>query len=47
MLSRAFFDRELPIVVFVKNGAEFLTLTSDVSLPGIREGLQALQTASC
>jgi thioredoxin 1 len=47
MLSRALSNTELPIVVFVKNGTDFLTLTSDVSLPGHREGLQAPLTASC
>ncbi|RDH26438.1 hypothetical protein BDQ94DRAFT_176375 [Aspergillus welwitschiae] len=46
MLSRALSITELPIVVFVKNGTKFLTLTADVSLPSIREGLQALQMAS-
>ncbi|KAH3514102.1 hypothetical protein KXV55_001438 [Aspergillus fumigatus] len=47
MLSRALSNRELPIVVFVKNGTDFLSLTSDVSLSSIREGLQALQTEYC
>jgi thioredoxin 1 len=47
MLSRALSNTELPIVVFVKNGAELLTLNSDISIPRIREGLQALQMASC
>jgi thioredoxin 1 len=46
MLSTALSNEELPIVVFVKNGTDFLTLTSDVSLPTIREGLRALQTAT-
>jgi thioredoxin 1 len=46
MLSRALSSTELPIVVFVKNGTDFLTLTSDVSLPRIRDGLQVLQLAS-
>jgi thioredoxin 1 len=46
MLSKALSSTELPIVVFVKNGADFLTLTSDISLRSIREGLQALHTAS-
>jgi thioredoxin 1 len=46
MLSRALFNKELPIVVFFINGAEFLTLDSDISLPSIREGLQALHMAS-
>ncbi|KAH1485480.1 hypothetical protein KXX06_004558 [Aspergillus fumigatus] len=47
MLSKALSNAELPIVVFVKNGTDILTLTSDVSRSSIREGLQALQTASC
>lgn len=47
MLSRALSNTELPIVVFMKNGTDILTLTSDVSRSSIREGLQALQTASC
>jgi thioredoxin 1 len=46
MLSRALSNTELPIVVFVKNGRDYLTLTSDLSLASIREGLQALQAAS-
>jgi thioredoxin 1 len=47
MLSRALSNTKLPIVVFIKNSRDFLSLTSDVSLPRIREGLQALQTAYC
>jgi thioredoxin 1 len=47
MLCRALSNTRLPIVVFVKNGADFLTLTSDISLPSVREGLQALQRGSC
>jgi thioredoxin 1 len=46
MLSRALSNTEMPIVVFVKNGRDILTLDSDVSLPSIWEGLQALQMAS-
>jgi thioredoxin 1 len=46
MLSRALSSTELPIVVFVKNGTDVLTLASDVSLSRIREGLQVLQMAS-
>jgi thioredoxin 1 len=46
MLSSALINTKLPVIVFVKNGAELLTLDSDVSLPSIREGLQALQMAS-
>lgn len=46
MLSRALSNRGLPIVAFVKNGRDVLTLASDVSIPRIRDGLQALQTAS-
>jgi thioredoxin 1 len=46
MLSTALSNKELPIVVVVKNGRDFLTLTSDVSLPSIRESLRALQTAT-
>jgi hypothetical protein len=46
MLSRTLSNTELPIVVFAKNGREYLTLTSDISLPSIQEGLQALQAAS-
>ncbi|KAK9646511.1 thioredoxin trx1 [Aspergillus fumigatus] len=45
-LSRALPNRGLPIVAFVKNGRDVLTLASDVSIPRIREGLQALQTSS-
>jgi thioredoxin-like negative regulator of GroEL len=45
MLSRALANTELPVVVFVKNGAEVLTLHSDITLSSIREGLQALQRA--
>ncbi|GIJ85586.1 hypothetical protein Asppvi_004445 [Aspergillus pseudoviridinutans] len=47
MLSRALSNTELPIVVFVENGKDVLTLTSDVSRSRIREGLQILQTVSC
>ncbi|KAB8079294.1 hypothetical protein BDV29DRAFT_151897 [Aspergillus leporis] len=46
MLSRALSNTEMPIVVFAKNGRDILTLDSDVSLPSIWEGLQALQMAS-
>jgi thioredoxin 1 len=46
MLSRALSKTELPIVVFVKNGRDILSLDSDVSLQSIRHGLQALQKAS-
>jgi thioredoxin 1 len=46
MLSRALSNTELPVVVFIKNGTDFLTLTTDISLPSILEGLQALQMAS-
>lgn len=45
MLSRALANTELTVVAFVKNSADILTLDSDVSLPSIREGLQALQRA--
>ncbi|KAF4175367.1 hypothetical protein CNMCM8927_000226 [Aspergillus lentulus] len=47
MLSTALSNTELPIVVFVNNGRDILTLTSDVSRSSVREGLQALKTASC
>jgi thioredoxin 1 len=47
MLSRALSNTELPIVVFVNNGRDILTLPSDVSRSSVREGLQALKTASC
>jgi thioredoxin 1 len=46
MLSRALSNTELPIVVFVNNGRDILTLDSDVSLPRIRDGLLALQRAA-
>jgi hypothetical protein len=46
MLHRAYISKELPAIVFVKNGADFLTLDEDVSLPNIRKGLQVLQVAS-
>ncbi|KAF4218599.1 hypothetical protein CNMCM5878_006703 [Aspergillus fumigatiaffinis] len=46
VLSRALSNTGLPVAVFVKNGRDILTLDSDVSLPSIREGLQALQKAS-
>jgi thioredoxin 1 len=46
ILSRALSNTELPIVVFVKNGTEVLTLASDVSLSRILQGLQMLQMAS-
>ena len=46
MLSSALLNTKLPFIVFVKNGADLLTLGSDVSLPSIREGVQALQMAS-
>jgi thioredoxin 1 len=44
--SSAVFNTKLPVIVFVKNGANLMTLDSDVSLSNIREGLQALQMAS-
>jgi thioredoxin 1 len=46
MLHRAYTSKELPAIVFVKNGADFLILDEDASLPNIRKGLQALQVAS-
>ncbi|KAK9604796.1 thioredoxin trx1 [Aspergillus fumigatus] len=46
LLSRTLSNAELPIVTFVKNGREFLTLTSGFSLESIPEGLQTLQAAS-
>ncbi|GFF58628.1 hypothetical protein IFM46972_11161 [Aspergillus udagawae] len=38
MLSIALSNTELPVVVFIKNGIDFLTLTTDISLLSIREG---------
>lgn len=46
MLSSALLITNLPVIVFVKNGADLLTLGSDISPSSIREGLQALQMAS-
>ncbi|KAJ5982689.1 hypothetical protein N7451_012789 [Penicillium sp. IBT 35674x] len=46
MLSSAFHNTKLPVIVFIKNGANLMTLDSDDCLPKIREGLQALQMAS-
>lgn len=46
MLSSGLLNTKLPFIVFFKNGADLLTLGSDVSPSSIREGLQALQMAS-
>lgn len=46
MLSRALSNRGLPIIVFVKNSRDILTLALDISILRILEGLQALQMAS-
>jgi thioredoxin 1 len=39
MLSRALSSTELPIIIFIKNSIDILTLALDVSLLRIQEGL--------
>jgi hypothetical protein len=46
MLSTALSNKELSIVVFIKNDTDFLTLTSDIYLLTIHEGLRVLQKAT-
>ncbi|OGE55786.1 hypothetical protein PENARI_c004G12365 [Penicillium arizonense] len=45
MLRSVFLDKELPTIVSIHNGEDFLTLNEAPSFQGIREGLEALQTA--
>lgn len=40
MLQRAYISKEVPAIVFIKNGVDFLVLDEDVSLPNVRQGLQ-------
>jgi thioredoxin-like negative regulator of GroEL len=46
MLHSVFLIKELPTVVFVHKGEDFLTLDQAPSLQIIREGPEALQSAS-
>jgi thioredoxin-like negative regulator of GroEL len=46
MLQQAYNSKEVPAIVFVKNGVDFLILDEDVSLPNIRKGVQKLQLAA-
>lgn len=46
MLQRTYINKELPVIIFVKNGADFLILDEDVSLPNIWKGPQTLQMES-
>lgn len=42
MLSRAYSDKILPEVAFVKNGADFLILRGDISHQEIQKGFQTI-----
>ncbi|KAB8268319.1 hypothetical protein BDV30DRAFT_243443 [Aspergillus minisclerotigenes] len=45
-LRSVFLNKELPTILFIHNGEDFLTIDEASSLRSIREGLEALQTAS-